>query len=572
MPEAEQFEVLDVLYLLNIMKANKITADSLLPATSGAVYDAVKKIADTLNNDYLQKVLPEGSEPIIIDNVRYNAIEAIIAALAANNADVPIAGSNKFLTAGGAYNDKANVPTSGSSKNYTAGGAYADKAYAPEQGSVKNLTAAGAFSDKETSPVEGSTKNFTAGGAFANKSDVALQGSRRNFTCAGAYEYFLHSSSGKSWLGKLFGTMLGISWARPSSLGDVVLYGVCAAAIGNTPHYVGVSTNTDAEKRGMWYRLGNGSWNKATGEGATSNMLSVCYGMGIFVAGSYGGGFYYSTDGGLSFVHTPTAAASSLRVVAITYANDFWVAGTYSDGLWWSEDGINWTQGTSSINSAVTTVKYGGGTWMAGTEADGLYYSYDGKTWTNVTHEANCKVTALCYGAGVWNYAYTLADKSCHLEYSTDSGVNWHSSSVQFASLEHIIYDIQYANGVWVRAERSNSGNTEAGASGYPGSIYVSTSGTDWGAGTTHYTALNPNCVPAKLFYANGVWLCATKQHSDYGNTSYIFRSIDNGAHWYCVENIDGDCLQLYYAQGMWVCSARNRVIVSDVDNLNFGD
>ena len=64
------------------------------------------------------------------------------------------------------------------------------------------------------------------------------------------------------------------------------------------------------------------------------------------------------------------------------HADGIWVAGSYGAGLWWSNDGKTWTQ-SNKTNSSFISVYYADGIWVAGSNLNaGLWWSNDGKTWT----------------------------------------------------------------------------------------------------------------------------------------------------------------------------------------------
>ena len=74
-----------------------------------------------------------------------------------------------------------------------------------------------------------------------------------------------------------------------------------------------------------------------------------------------------------------TGSNTTYTFRTVYYANGIWVAGSFGQGLWWSTDGKAWTQGTgSNTRYDFYSVYYANGIWVAGCNLHGLWYSdYD---------------------------------------------------------------------------------------------------------------------------------------------------------------------------------------------------
>ena len=125
--------------------------------------------------------------------------------------------------------------------------------------------------------------------------------------------------------------------------------------------------------------------------------------------------------------------------------NGIWIAGGYNKGLYYSTDGKYWTK--SNITSdAFSFVYNANGIWVAGGNGSGLYYSTDGKSWTQ---SKTGSFTCVYYANGIW----VAGGVSNYLYYSTNC-INWYQSNIRLVTIK----SIYNANGIWVAG--SNSGNT----------------------------------------------------------------------------------------------------------------
>ena len=209
--------------------------------------------------------------------------------------------------------------------------------------------------------------------------------------------------------------------------------------------------------------------------------ISVCYGNGMFVAGTNWDNYFAYSHNGIIWTE-----------VYVTHG--MWQASCYGNGMFivlsmnsnifaYSTDGINWSTGTiSSTNRGWRSICYGNGMFVATTNDHNYYaYSTDGINWTEgtintVTSDNNYdrRWNSICYGNGkfvtigyTWDYTNRKMVSVNNLAYSTD-GINWTEGMI--SSDIRYWYSICYGNGKFVAID----------ADGY--SAY-STDGINWTEG-----------------------------------------------------------------------------------------
>ena len=143
------------------------------------------------------------------------------------------------------------------------------------------------------------------------------------------------------------------------------------------------------------------AWAQGTGNNTTYTFGSIYYANGIWVAGSYNNGLWWSTDG--KAWTQVTGDTTAYTFYSIYYANGIWVAASVGRGLWWSTDGKAWTQGTGSNTTyAFYSIYYANGIWVAAS-GKGLWWSTDGKAWTKVTVVTTTSAfSSIYYANGIW--------------------------------------------------------------------------------------------------------------------------------------------------------------------------
>ena len=170
-------------------------------------------------------------------------------------------------------------------------------------------------------------------------------------------------------VGKIFGYLLGRFWAQGT--GNNTTYGF------NTVYYANGIWVAGSFLNGLWWSTDGKAWTQGTGDNTTYTFSTVYYANGIWVAGSNAHGLWWSTDGKAWTQGTENNTTYSFNTVY--YANGIWVAGSSGHGLWWSTDGKAWTQGTGNNTTyGFSTVYNANGIWVAGSNGQGLWYSdYD---------------------------------------------------------------------------------------------------------------------------------------------------------------------------------------------------
>ena len=234
---------------------------------------------------------------------------------------------------------------------------------------------------------------------------------------------------------------------------------------------------------GLWY-IENGV---ITQSNVTSDSFyAIYYANGLWVAGSYNNGLYYSTDG----KNWTQSNVTSDSFNAIYYANGLWVTG--GPGLYYSTDGKNWTQ--SNVTSGMfKSVYYANGLWVAGSNSD-LYYSTDGKNWIlGLSHDASGWIFSVYYGDGLW-----VAGCNNGLYYSTNCKT-WTQSNVTSGSIN----SVYYANGLWVTGSTGNNG------------LYYSTDGKNW-TQSNQTSSSYDNSANKNIYFYNGTWVAGSETTAYY--------------------------------------------------------
>jgi hypothetical protein len=164
----------------------------------------------------------------------------------------------------------------------------------------------------------------------------------------------------------------------------------------------------------------------------------------------------------------------------LAYGNDIWVCATRA-GLWYSEDGATWLQ-SNVTSTSFATVVFANGMWIANPSTGAgayLQYSADGKTWTATTVGwAGCN--ALYHDGSKWVAAQT------NVWWTSKDGVSW----TQVSSLPFGTNSIKQVDGLWVLASSFSS----------DGGVYYSEDGATWIKG-------NLNEQMYDVQYANGIWV-----------------------------------------------------------------
>ncbi|GHV86834.1 hypothetical protein AGMMS50255_1300 [Spirochaetia bacterium] len=130
-------------------------------------------------------------------------------------------------------------------------------------------------------------------------------------------------------------------------------------------------------------------------------------------------------------------------IKSIAFGNGKFVAGGGRGKIATSTDGINWTLETSPFGTAITNnaiVAYGDGIFLAGyNKTDGIWTSTDGSNWTNVAANSPFStfdsIDCIAFGNNTWVLVSGNAT-SC----STDGGITWSALGFPDFSIKSIVY------------------------------------------------------------------------------------------------------------------------------------
>lgn len=114
------------------------------------------------------------------------------------------------------------------------------------------------------------------------------------------------------------------------------------------------------------------------------------------------------------------------------------IAGTYGDGVYYTTDGVNWTYSNNGMtNAQLTCLTVSGNNVFAGSESGGVYRSSDnGATWTPVNNGlVNLTIHTLCSNSGS-----VFAGTSSGVHITTDNGDNW--TKISTSSIGNVIYSL----------------------------------------------------------------------------------------------------------------------------------
>ena len=364
--------------------------------------------------------------------------------------------------------------------------------------------------------------------ANTGDSDVPSSGGTAKFTTGGAFDFFGKSKSASSWLGKVFGKLMGRKWAQVT--GDTVYFRM------DTPVYANGLwlTAVNNSNQGLWWSEDGKNWTRARGSMAYYYMRPPVYSNGLWIAGSNSHGLWWSEDGKNWTQGTGSNTAYTMNTPV--YSNGLWIAGSSSHGLWWSEDGKSWTQVTGETSSyTMNTPVYSNGLWIAGSNSHGLWWSEDGKNWTqgtgsNTAYTMNTPV----YANGLW-----VAGSTSHGLWWSEDGKAW--TQVTGETSSYTMNTPVYSNGLWI-------------AGGLDG-LWWSEYGKNWTQGTGSNTAYTMN-TPV---YSNGLWIA--------GGVYGLWWS-ENGKDWIKVKgNVTSYILFTpFYANGLWLAGSEAGLWYSDIE------
>lgn len=378
---------------------------------------------------------------------------------------------------------------------------------------------------------------------FCETLDVPAENNQTAFSMAGAYDFFNGSKTSKSWLGKVFGHLLGREWTPTST--TTLGYSF------NDVNYANGLFVASSDSHGLWWSTDGKAWTQTSTTAIQSyEFNNAIYANGIWVASSDSHGLWWSEDG-KTWTQTSTSAIQGYTVYAVTYGNGLFVASVSNHGEWWSTNGKAWTQTSTtalqslSLNSAI----YANGIWVGSTASKGLWWSTDGKAWTQTSTSSiqNDSFYRVSYGNnGIW-----VASSTYHGLWWSENGKTWtQTSTTGIQSYEFL--NANYGNGIWVACSASHG-------------LWWSTEGRTWTQTSNSaqgYRFTNVN-------YANGLFIAHSFGHGVWWSTDG--RTWTQGSSIFTVESYKFH--NAIYANGIWVAStASHGLLYSDVSDLQLTD
>lgn len=240
----------------------------------------------------------------------------------------------------------------------------------------------------------------------------------------------------------------------------------------------------------VWVRAGTPSF-------GTSQINSVTYGGGKFVAVGAAGKIAYSTDGD-TWTQAKTPSFGTTNIYSVAYGNGVYVA--LADGKTaTSSDGNTWTQQTPASPGWFTVLEFDGSRFISLNSQD-FVYSTDGDTWTTISGALPAYMNRLQYGGGRY-FAIGGENSGCYSDNMSDwTGVETglpigmsyykYSNGVHVAfhlSSEGVGYKVFYSNNfvTWYESQTGDSASRVHVGNGRfflstSSKMYMSTNGSSW--------------------------------------------------------------------------------------------
>lgn len=249
------------------------------------------------------------------------------------------------------------------------------------------------------------------------------------------------------------------------------------------------------------------------------------------------------------------------NVISVDYGNGLWVAACGVNGIYYSEDGINWSKaqiygsalGEGFDYNCVNSVKYNGSAWVAGgyqdssvdTDGDGysdycerypcVFTTKDGKKWYAYMFDMDVSglaaVDGLYYNNGVWHATLYIAVSGSYVAYyseSVDGTGGW--GSCTGASFYDGHGRIQYINGVWYLTTDS--------------AFHKSTDGKSWTKVYNHDSYNGLDCI-----FGSDIWVVV-----DYCNGTVVWSK--DLSTWTPVSGLSFTSnLWIHYVDGVWLAN-----------------
>ena len=258
------------------------------------------------------------------------------------------------------------------------------------------------------------------------------------------------------------------------------------------------------------------TWTTRTSNFGASQINSTVYGGGLFVAGGASGALRTSTDAVTWVTRTSNFGTTDIQIVA--YGNSIFLAGGVSGTLRTSTDALTWTTRTSQFGtSLIIAAAYANSLWVAVGAGGTVRTSADAITWTTRTSNFPAlNISGVDYGNGTW----VISGDGGNIRTSTDA-ITWVTRT---SNLGVSIYETLYGNGIWT-----------AVAAG--GALRTSTDAVTWVTQTSNFGATNI----LHIAYGNGIWAAvgAAGQIRTSIDTADIQYSLNSGASWVTQAVVD---------------------------------
>jgi len=188
------------------------------------------------------------------------------------------------------------------------------------------------------------------------------------------------------------------------------------------------------------------NWTKQTPANAAHDFTGSATNGNITCLVTFNGDIEYTYDG-LNW----TSVTLGSNLFSIAYGNGYWVAVGNAGALYYTTDPTGaWTSNTQG-SGQLLTVAYGNGYWVAAGSLGILYYRATNPvgTWTSNTQAGGNAIFAIAYGNGYWVAACYYATTNLFYK-ATDPTGAWTSNTQGTQSLYAVAYGDIKGVGTWI--------------------------------------------------------------------------------------------------------------------------
>ena len=252
------------------------------------------------------------------------------------------------------------------------------------------------------------------------------------------------------------------------------------------------------------------AWTQSIAPNAMWSSLAVSANGQIQVAVVNGGGIWYSSSYGKSWLQSATAGTTALMwsCVAVSANGTFASATVNGGGIWYSSNsGQTWTSAATALAWSSVAVSASGQNQVACVNGASIWYSSNyGQTWTTA-NTSSLAWSSVAVSASGQNACATVNGGS--IWYSSNYGLSWTSSGV--------------ASSAWSAITMSASGqNVSATVNG--GSIWYSTTyGQTWTSSGVLSSAWNRICMVSSGQYQLVASIASAPALSTYTFSTFTF-------------------------------------------------